>query len=63
MLSSKSYNHTPAPDDPTAHSASREFTEQLEALKAKIAEGEDLCAEFVIEMQKEAKRLSKKMGE
>jgi hypothetical protein len=35
----------------------------LKRFKAKIAEGEDLCAEFVIEMQKEAKRLSKEMGE
>jgi hypothetical protein len=59
----KSHNHTQAPDDQTEDSSSLDFVEQLEEIKALIAEAEDLCAEFAIEMRMEEKRLSKEIGE
>ena len=63
MHPSKSHNHTPPPEDATEHGASPELTEQLEAMKAAMAEVEDICAEFAVEMYMEAKRLSKEIGE
>lgn len=63
MHPSKSYNHIPVPDDDTGNSPSPDLAEQVEALKAVMAEAEDLCAEFAIEMHLEAKRISKEVGE
>jgi hypothetical protein len=63
MYPSKSYNHTPERDDQIEHGGTTDFIEQLEEIKAAIAEAEDICAEFAIEMYLEVKRLSKEIGE
>ncbi len=48
------------------HSDSENFAEQqtstneLEVLRAAIAEGEDICAEFAIEIQREAHAIRRK---
>jgi hypothetical protein len=48
---------------PASKTHHRNSPEQMEAIKAAIAEAEEISAEFAIEMYKEAKRLSTKLGE
>ena len=60
MLQPKSYSHAPAPDDGTEDNQLPDISEQLEAWKAIVAEAEDLCAEFAIDMCLEAQRAKRK---
>jgi hypothetical protein len=60
MNPTQSHNHTP--DGRIDRDPSSEVIEQLEAIRAAIAEAEDLGADFAIEMYLEAKRLSNKWG-
>jgi hypothetical protein len=71
MRRSTSYELIPWPDDRIEFSETpKEFLHQLEALNEAIAEAEDICAEFAIEIQREAhpghrnpERISKEVGD
>lgn len=64
MRPSNPDTHTPAPGDRTDHyhCPSPDLIEQLEAIRAAIAEAEVLLAEFAVQKYMEAKQLSKEVG-
>jgi hypothetical protein len=61
MRQSKPYIPTPVSEDRTEHRPSPDLIEELETIKAAIAEAEDLAAEFAVEMRLEAQRLSREL--
>ena len=59
----KSQANTRRPNEDIKSDPPPDLIEHLDAIKAAIAEAEDLCAEFAIEMYLEGKRISKRIGE